>query len=408
MKKLFVLALIVLALSSLSLAVAQDAVKLVIWSQDGEVNNAVLAEQFQIWADANMPGATLEIVQKETEVLRTDIQNAALAGSGLPDLILGPNDAIGVLVVAGAIQPLDSLFDTAKYPFNLGAAQIGGETYGIPVNAGNHLMLMYNKSLVPNAPETWEELVVAAKAVTEANADVQGFAYNENETFWFLPFVHGFGGTVYDAEGNLALETEAWVNAYQFVQDLKFVQEAVPSECDYSCADSLFKEGSVAMILNGDWAIGDYLNAETSPALGPDNLGLAPWPKLPNGERPRPFTAGKFLSISVTVEGAQLDAAVAFSTWLSQDPAAVTAYAIGTSRLPAIAEVTVDAATNPVLAASAVALATGVGMPAEVSLRCMWDSVKPQLEAVMSNSMTAADAAAEAQIAADECLESLG
>jgi arabinogalactan oligomer/maltooligosaccharide transport system substrate-binding protein len=203
----------------------------------------------------------------------------------------------------------------------------------------------------------------------------------------------------------MVLDSEAWVEAYQFVQDLKFTEEVVPAECDYNCANDLFKEGSVAIILNGDWAITEYLDTEKSPALGEENLGLAPWPELPNGERPKPFTAGKFISIPVSVEGGQLDAAVSFVTWLTTDPDAVVAFALETGRLPAIAEVEVDPEEDPILAASAEALATGVGMPADPTLRCMWDSVRPNLEAVMSNSMTPEDAASEAQIAAEDCLE---
>lgn len=406
-----VLLVVMMVLGSFGAVFAQDmlpAANLVIWSQDGDNNDVFLAEQFAVWAETVAPGSTLEIVQKETETLRNDLLAAGLAGSGLPDMVLGPNDAIGVFVDAGVVQPLDSLFDLSPYTINLGAAQIGGETYGIPTNAGNHLMLLYNKSLVETAPDTWEDLVAAAAAVEAANPDVEGFAYNLNEPFWFLPFVHGFGGGAYDADGNMMLDSEAWVNAYQFVQDLKFVEQAVPEECDYACADSLFKEGSVAMILNGDWSLADYLNPELSPAVGPDNLGIAPWPALPNGDRPMPFTAGKFISVPVTVEGDNLNAVVSFVTWLTTDPGAVAAYAVGTQRLPAISTVEIDAEVNPVLAASNVALQTGMGMPAEASLRCMWDSVRPNLEGVMSNSLTPADAAAEAQIAAEDCLASLG
>ncbi|MBZ0274787.1 MAG: extracellular solute-binding protein, partial [Anaerolineae bacterium] len=228
-----------LALGALSAVVAQDAMgpyTLVIWSQDGDTNNAVLAGLFEQWAAEFAPGSTLEIVQKETEVLRNDLQTAGLAGSGLPDFFLGPNDPIGVFVDSGLVQPLDELFDTSMYPYNLGAAQVAGVTYGVPTNAGNHLMLLFNKSLVETAPDTWVDLIAAAKAVQEANPEIQGFAYNENEPFWFLPFVHGMGGSVFDAEGNFALDTEAWVNAYQFVHDLKFVDEVVPAECDYNCA----------------------------------------------------------------------------------------------------------------------------------------------------------------------------
>ncbi len=407
-KLLVLVLLLVVALGSVSIVAAQDVLapfNLIVWSQDGETNNVVLAEQFALWAEEFAPGATIEVVQKETEVLRNDILTAGLAGSGLPDLVLGPNDAIGVFVDAGLLQPLDELFDTSLYPFNLGAAQIAGATFGVPTNAGNHLMLMYNKSLVAEAPQTWEELIAAAKAVEEANPEIEGFAYNLNEPFWFLPFVHGFGGTTYDADGVMVLDSEAWVNAYQFVQDLKFTEQVVPQECDYNCANDLFKEGSVAMIINGDWSIADYLNTEVSPALGAENLGIAAWPALPNGNRPMPFTAGKFVSIPVTTAEAQLEGAVAFTTWLTTTPEVVQAYALGTGRLPAIAGVEVDPETDPILAASNEALATGVGMPADPTLRCMWDSVRPNLEGVMSNSITAADAAVEAQIAAEECLE---
>lgn len=403
---LLILMALLVVMGGISAAAAQDTmdpVSLVLWSQDGDANNAVLQEQFAVWAEEVAPGSTLEIVDKETETLRNDLLTAGLAGSGLPDMVLGPNDAIGVFVDAGLLLPLDDLFDVSNYPFNIGAAQVGGETYGIPTNAGNHLMLMYNKSLVPEAPDTWEELIATAKEVEANNPDVQGFAYNLTEPFWFVPFVYGFGGTVYDTDGNMVLDSQAWVDAYQFVHDLKFTEEVVPSECDYNCTNDLFKEGSVAMILMGDWAIADYLNTETSPALGEENLGLAPWPMLENGQRPQPYTAGKFISIPVTVEGEKLDAVVSFVTWLTTDPEAVEAYALGTSRLPAIEGI--DIGDNAILSASAEALQTGVGMPADPTLRCMWDSVRPNLEAVMSDSMTPADAATETQFAAEDCLE---
>jgi arabinogalactan oligomer/maltooligosaccharide transport system substrate-binding protein len=408
-RKLLLLVLVaLLAFGSFGFAVAQDqlpAANIVIWSQEDPAREEALQEQFAIWAEQYAPGSTLDLVHKDTETQRTDLLAAGLAGSGLPDLIFGPNDPIGVYLDAGLVQPLDDLFDISLYPYNIGAAQVDGATYGVPTDAGNHLMLMYNKSLVETAPDTWEELIATARAVEEANPDIQGFAFNLNEPFWFLPFVHGFGGSVFDEEGNFAIDSQPWIDAFQFVHDLKFVEGVVPQECDYECANGPFKEGSTAMIINGIWALGDYLDTETSPALGPDNLGLAPWPALPNGERPKPFTAGKFLSIPVTVEGDQLAAVVSFATWLTTDPEAVTAFSLGTNNLPAIEAVQVDAEANPILADAAAILETGVGMPANSALRCMWDSVRPNLEAVNSDSMSAEEAATESQIAAEICLE---
>ena len=405
--KLFVLMLLAsLVLGGISQVFAQDTlpkVDLVMWSSDDDVNNVALKTQFDKWAALRSPGSTLDIQNKPTEGLRNDFQTAGLAGSGLPDMVLGPNDNIGVFVTNGLLLPLDDLFDITQYPTVIAAGQLDGVTYAIPITSGNHLMLMYNKSLVPTAPDTWEDMIAAAKQVTADHPDVVGLAYNETEPFWLVPIVFGLGGAVWDADGKYSINTQPWIDALQMVHDLKFVDKVIPTECDYPCADNFFKEGSAAMIFNGDWAINDYLDTEKSPALGADNLGLAPWPTLSNGERPKPYTAGKFISIPVGVEGDKLNAAVDFVAWATTDPEAVKAISIDTGRLPAAAGVTVDEKEFPILAESAVALESGVGMPSD-GLRCMWDSVKPNLQAVYSDSMTPEDAVSESQIAAEDCL----
>ena len=105
-KFLLMMMVVLIVLGTVATALAQDMmdpVNLVIWSQDGDDNNAVLAAQFDVWAAKYAPGSTLEIVQKETETLRTDVLAAGLAGSGFPDMMLGPNDHVGVYVDAGLI-----------------------------------------------------------------------------------------------------------------------------------------------------------------------------------------------------------------------------------------------------------------------------------------------------------------
>ncbi len=410
---LFVVAL--LALGSFSLVLAQaaaplPAVALTMWTNENDDKiNKVFKDLFDQWAAENSPGSTIDIQYLETETLRNNLLTAGLAGSGLPDLFLGPNDPIGVFVDAGLLQPLDSLFDLSVYNSTISASQLGGKTYGIPVSSGNHLMLMYNKKLVDKAPDTWADLVTTAKAVAQAHPDVQGFAYNLNEPFWFLPFVGGFGGSVFDAQGNLTIGTQPWIDAYQFVHDLKFNDKVVPQECDYNCMDGLFKTGAVAMVINGDWQIGTYLDTTQSPALGKDNLGVAPWPKLANGQRPTPYTSGRFVSVPVTTTGDKLNVTVAWLKWLASNQDALLKYTVDIGRLPpTVAGATLPQITDdPILSASASALTTGIGMPANTALRCMWDSVRPQLSAVESDSMTAQDAGSAGQTAADQCVEQL-
>ncbi len=57
-----------------------------------------------------------------------------------------------------------------------------GVQYSVPDINGNQIALVYNKALVSEAPDTWDELVAAAKEVRDvadtANA-TYGFLYNE-------------------------------------------------------------------------------------------------------------------------------------------------------------------------------------------------------------------------------------
>src|SRR5215216_340726 len=184
--KLIALLVCMLVLTSFGSVMAQDtlpAVDLVMWTteRDQPIIDAYQS-LFDTWAEQNAPGSTIEITYVETEEMRNQLLTAGLAGTGLPDLFLGPNDPIGVFVDAGILQPVDDLVDTSVFSAgSLEAATLDGTLYGIPMNAGNHLMLLYNKDLVPEAPQTWAELIEVANQVETDNPDVQGFAYNLNE-----------------------------------------------------------------------------------------------------------------------------------------------------------------------------------------------------------------------------------
>ena len=56
-----------------------------------------------------------------------------------------------------------------------------------------------------------------------------------------------------------SLDTPQAVAAWTFMQSLPQKQGVAPRNCDYELADSLFKTGRAAMIINGDWSWADYL-----------------------------------------------------------------------------------------------------------------------------------------------------
>jgi arabinogalactan oligomer/maltooligosaccharide transport system substrate-binding protein len=63
--------------------------------------------------------------------------------------------------------------------------------------------------------------------------------------------------------------------------------------------------------------------------------------------------------------------------------------------------------SDPLLAGSAADLANGVPMPVVLEMRCNWDAMKPEMQAVLAGSKDPAAAAKAMQAAADVCVVDL-
>ena len=178
--------------------------------------------------------------------------------------------------------------------------------WGVPAHLGNHLMLYYNKDIVSEAPADTDELVAVAQANTDAANNKYGLVFNQTESFWLVPWLGGFGGEVFAEDGvTPTLDTEAMVGALSFLHDLKYANGVMPAEADYNVADGLFLQGDAAMIVNGDWTLGAYVDN-----FG-DSLGLAPLPQVVGGEFPKPYLGGKYIYMSADAAADEATAAAA-------------------------------------------------------------------------------------------------
>lgn len=389
------------------------AVDLVMWSKENpEVMEAIgLQAAFDAWAAENAPGSTLTIdASKDVEGIRTEMQTAALAGEGVPHFLWTVADHAGPFTESGIIQPLDGLFDMEDY---LNTVVLDGQTWGIPFSAGNHLMLIYNKSMVPTPPATVEELVAMSEQLKTDYADVEGFVpflFRQDESFWVFPWMQAINPNgvpfVGFAEDGVTpdLNNDSLILSYQLLYGFK-EQGITASECDYPCVDGLIKEGSAAMTINGDWSLGG--DTGMIAALG-DDLGLAPFPMFEGGQ-PAPLIAGTYAMIPTATTGAELDVVVAFLKWYTTDLEQIKMYTIDQGRLPGYlpafeAEGFIE---DPVIAMSAEALSTGVPQPVNVEMRCLFDGVTQEYQAVMNGSTTPEDAAANAQDFAEQCIADL-
>lgn len=381
-------------------------IKIVIWEQEPDDVDAFLDELV-----ANFMAKNLNIEVERThygdEELRDRFQTAGLAGAG-PELVRCPNDFAGPFSTLELLAPVGDIFDAAFldqfFPGALGPAVVGGVLWGVPDNYGNHLMLLYNTDLLAEAPKDTDEMIEVAKGLTKG--EQYGLVFNLNDPFWLVPWVGGFGGwPLDDATDMPTLGTKGVADALQFVHDLKFVHKIVPLECDYDTADTLFKEGKAAMLINGDWSLGGYNDAGL-------NFGTAPIPGVTaTGLYPSPMTAGKYYMINNAVlnDVAKAEAVKIFVTYMTSAEVQKQ-WLEKFSRLPSNKEVAKDPliSSDPILTGSMAQLSHGKGWPPAPQMRCAWDAMRPNLEAVMADDMSAWGAATVMQEDAMKCVQEAG
>lgn len=279
MKKLLFVFLILASVAPLVIAevtakdiAAVGPTSILFWTKEGEADGALQFVKLETDLFTKLyPNITFEVANKDVEVLRQDFQTASLAGSA-PDLLWTVNDHTGPFTTADIIQPVGNLFNLKKYvDAALAAVTLKGKVWGIPISNGNHLMLLYNKSLIKTPPATTTQLLALAGKMPEG---VYPLVYNQTEPFWLVPWLGGFKGAVFAKDGvTPTLNTPQMVATLKFLKSLKD-KKMVPTESDYNGADTLFKEGKAAMIINGDWSLGAYKDALK------DNLGVARIPKV--------------------------------------------------------------------------------------------------------------------------------
>lgn len=380
---------------------ATGPVTIELWTQESESEGSL--QMIQRWASeysAKNANVTVNVVQKDTEALREDFQTASLAGSA-PELLWTVSDHAGPFTAADLIRNVDDVVKVGDY---VESVVMNGKTWAVPISAGNHLMLQYNKKFVAAPPKDTDEMIKMAKDLQASGKVQYGLVYNQIEPFWLAPWLGGFGGKVFAADGvTPTLNTPEMVKTLQFMYDLKAVHKIVPVECDYNAADTLFKEGKAAMIINGDWALGDYTKL-----LGADH-GVAPIPMVKaTGKWPAPYTSGKYFMIAKDVEPAQLAAVKGFIAYVtSYENQVVMVKEL--KRLPGLKKALADPAItgDAILKGSSEQMAKGTPMPTVIEMRANWDAMKPEQNKVLAGTLGAAEAAKNMQAAAEAGVKAL-
>ena len=157
---------------------------------------------------------------------------ASVAGGAPPDVFHAPGYVPPDLAVNNVIAPLDELvkLDPTTYKNFDPITIYGGRRYGVPVNGGLGAML-YNLELFEKAgldptklPETWDDLIAAAKKMTNPAEGQWGLVLGNQAGFATAQMYYAFlltaGGELITADGkSIAFNSDAGLEALTFLAD---------------------------------------------------------------------------------------------------------------------------------------------------------------------------------------------
>lgn len=224
---------------------------------------------------------------------------------------------------AGWILPLDDYFsEEEREKFLQGPIQgctYNGSIYAVPLytDAG---VLYYRKDLIPNPPETWDELYSIGKKLMDEGKVEYGFVFQANQYEGLvcnvLEYIHSNGGKVIDGS-NVVLNSENAIEALNiFKKMLDIAPEGVTTYIEND-GGVMFQEGKVAFMRNWPtwWS---NLNSDESAVKG--KVGVAPIPKGPNGDATGKATLGGW-NLAINKNSKNKDAAWTFIEFMTGEEA---------------------------------------------------------------------------------------
>ena len=214
------------------------------------------------------------------------------AKSPTPDIYAVDVIWAGEFAQRGWLEPLNGLLDEATIdafnPSLLAASTVDGEVHALPLYA-NGIHFFYRTDLLEkyglDVPQTWEEVLAASQTITEGegNPQLYGFvsmwAKIEGLFMNWLAFANGNGGGFYDAEGNVAVNSPANIEATQFMVDLLHEHRITPDSILNARPDdarTLFQQGRAAFLMVQDF-VHAPLSADNSPVAGKFDFTRVPY-----------------------------------------------------------------------------------------------------------------------------------
>lgn len=211
-------------------------------------------------------------------------KNAAQAGDGAPDVIRSevawtPDFAnLGYLAPLDGTAALKNQDDFLKQA--VASTKYEDKTYAVP-QVIDSMGIFYNKKMFKEAgveaPADLADLKTVAEKIKDKTGKT-GLYLRGDDPYYFLSFLYGEGGDMVDAGSkSVTIDKPEGVKAFKAVKALVDDGTAKTDASDgWENMMQAFKNGDVAMMINGPWAVADTLTGKEFTDKA--NLGVAPVP----------------------------------------------------------------------------------------------------------------------------------
>ncbi len=292
-------------------ASAQD-ITLDLWHAYRGDEAAALQSVVNDFEKAN-PNIKVKVLPVPDESFQNKVFTGVPQGSG-PDAFIAAHDVIGNWADNKIIADLSQYLSPAELsayhettvkalrykPSTRNPADAKEGIYAIPL-AYKSAVLFYNKDRVQNPPKTTDELLSYLEKNTvmscpkeEANCKLHyGIVYENTNLFFHSVWLNGFGGSLFDQNGQIQLKNDGNAKSIEFAKKLN---KYIPSGIDGARIKTLFLEGDADMLINGPWFMAELPAQDGTAKL---RYGVTTLPKITEPGAP----ADAYGSPYVTAEG---------------------------------------------------------------------------------------------------------
>ncbi len=249
-----------------------DELKVNIWDNNQLAGLQQIADE---WSEESGVKVTINVIDWDNY---WTLLEAGASGGEMPDVFWMHSNTAQMYMENDLIYPLDDFIaeddaiDLANYYEGIVELyKSDGVQYALPKDHDT-IALLYNKAIFdkygveyPTDDWSWDDVLAAATAITEAGKDdgVYGYAINtsNNQDGWYN-FVYDYGGQLItdDHKGTTIGSDEAKAGMEML---RKILEVAAPqTTVAETGTDSLFQSGLVGMITQGSWMINSFYKAE--------------------------------------------------------------------------------------------------------------------------------------------------